>query len=235
MIKQSKLYEGKTKIIYKNNDHQITIWFKDDVTAFNNLKKTMIENKGFLSAQISLHLFTYLKKQNIPNHCISGSANILIAESLTMFPLEVVVRNVAAGSILNRLNFDKGYVFDKPIVELYYKNDQLKDPLINDEHCLLLKIITSQELIIIKTLAHQINNALTILFIQNHWTLVDLKLEFGVNHQGIIMVGDEIAPDTMRIWDEHNNSLDKDVFRESLDQTLTDVYHKVWQFVKTLM
>ncbi|WP_297497285.1 phosphoribosylaminoimidazolesuccinocarboxamide synthase [Thermococcus sp.] len=208
------VYEGKTKKIIPLDDGKVIMEFKDDVTAFDGGKKAKFKGKGWLNAQISAHLFRVLEEKGVKTHFIGvAGENRLIVERLEMYPLEVVVRNVIAGSLKKRLPLQEGTELKEPIVELYYKDDSLHDPMINHYHARVLGI-DEAELREMERIALKVNGILREYFRERGVTLVDFKLEFGKNARGEIILGDEISPDTCRFWDaKTGESLDKDVFR----------------------
>ncbi|BAD84399.1 phosphoribosylaminoimidazole-succinocarboxamide synthase [Thermococcus kodakarensis KOD1] len=208
------VYEGKAKKIIPLDDGKVIMEFKDDATAFNGEKKAQFRGKGWLNAQISAHLFRVLEASGIKTHFIGVAGdNRLIVERLKMYPLEVVVRNVVAGSLKKRLPLEEGTELPEPIIEFYYKNDDLGDPMINQYHARVLGVGES-ELKEMEKIALQVNDVLRKYFAERGIILVDFKLEFGKNTRGEIVLGDEISPDTCRFWDaETKESLDKDVFR----------------------
>ncbi|GAV23949.1 phosphoribosylaminoimidazolesuccinocarboxamide synthase [Carboxydothermus pertinax] len=212
------LYEGKAKIVYATaNPEEVVVYYKDAATAFDGKKKGEIENKGYLNAQISAYIFKYLEKQGIKTHFID-----LIGErehrvkKLEIIPLEVVVRNIAAGSLSKRLGLPEGTTLPLPVVELYYKNDELGDPLINHSHAKVLNLATQEEINYLEETALKINKLLVEFFSSLNILLVDFKLEFG-RFNGEVLLGDEISPDTCRLWDKDTKEkLDKDRFRRDL-------------------
>ena len=217
--KGALLYEGKAKRIYEvpHQSHLLIQEFKDSLTAFNGEKKASLAGKGQINRQISTLLFEYLEKKTIPTHSILGQDHILFTEKLEMIPLEVVVRNTVAGSLKKRLGLKEGESIMPPLIELYFKSDPLKDPLINEDHAFLLKTTDSKTLKHIKSMALNINQYLITYFALKKLKLVDFKLEFGKNCEGQIILGDEITPDTCRIWDSQTGEkLDKDRFRYNL-------------------
>jgi len=236
-----KRYEGKAKILYSTDDPDILrVYYKDDATAFNAQKRAEIAGKGALGCQISSLIFAYLQGQGIPNHFLHrvGDREMLV-QAVEIIPLEVVVRNVAAGSLCKRLGIAEGTLLTEPLVEFYLKNDALGDPLLTDAHIALLGVATSMEK---QALEHQgllINRHLQALFGACDLTLVDFKVEFGRDRQGQILLADEIAPDTCRLWDRRvettsrDRSLDKDRFRQDLGG-LAEAYQEVWQRLQTV-
>jgi phosphoribosylaminoimidazole-succinocarboxamide synthase len=231
MEKQELLYEGKAKKIYAT-DEQDVLWvaYKNEATAFNGQKKAEISGKAQLNNQISSLLFSMLHEQGITTHFVKQlSDHEQAVKKVEIVPLEVVVRNATAGSLAKRIGVEEGIRFEQPIVELYYKDDALGDPLILAEHAIFLKAATQEEIDSLKAQALQINEILTKFFKDKDIFLVDFKLEFGRTSQGDIILADEISPDTCRFWDVHTNEkLDKDVFRRDLGG-LTEAYEKILQ------
>lgn len=213
----SLLYEGKAKRIYSTSEEGILrVEYKDEVTAGNGAKKDVIEGKGRLNNQITSNIFNFLKSQNLKCHFIEQiSETEQLVTAVEIIPLEVVVRNIAAGSITKRLGFVKGEVFEQPLVEFFYKNDELNDPLITEEHIKLLNIAENDQVKQLKDEAIKINSTLINLMDQMNLRLVDFKIEFGITSEGEIILADEISPDTCRIWDKNSDTnFDKDVYRE---------------------
>ena len=211
------LYEGKAKKIHATDTEGILrVEYKDEVTAGNGAKKDYIEGKGRLNNLITSKLFNSLKQQGLESQFIEQiSETEQLVQSVDIIPLEVVVRNIAAGSITKRLGFDKGHSFEQPLVEFFYKNDKLNDPLITDDHVKLLHIANDDEISTLKAAALKINEALVSIMDQVDLRLVDFKIEFGKTTKGDIILADEISPDTCRIWDKHSDvNFDKDVYRE---------------------
>ncbi|UYT83775.1 phosphoribosylaminoimidazolesuccinocarboxamide synthase [Priestia megaterium] len=231
MEKQELLYEGKAKKIYAT-DEQDVLWvaYKNEATAFNGQKKAEISGKAQLNNQISSLLFSMLHEQGITTHFVKQlSDHEQSVKKVEIVPLEVVVRNATAGSLAKRIGVEEGIRFEQPIVELYYKDDALGDPLILAEHAIFLKAATQEEIDSLKAQALQINEILSKFFKDKDIFLVDFKLEFGRTSQGDIILADEISPDTCRFWDVHTNEkLDKDVFRRDLGG-LTEAYEKILQ------
>ncbi|ASI98317.1 phosphoribosylaminoimidazolesuccinocarboxamide synthase [Thermococcus celer] len=209
-----RVYEGKAKRIVPLDEGKVIMEFKDDATAFNGGKKGEFKGKGSLNAQISAVLFRVLEERGVKTHFIGVAGdNRLIVERLRMYPLEVVVRNVVAGSLKKRLPLAEGTELAEPIVELYYKDDDLGDPMINRYHAKALGI-SEGEIDEMERIALKVNEILKEYFASRGVVLVDFKLEFGKNGRGEIVLGDEISPDTCRLWDARTKgSLDKDVFR----------------------
>jgi phosphoribosylaminoimidazole-succinocarboxamide synthase len=223
------LYEGKAKKIYSTDDENVVlVEYKDSATAFNGVKKAEIAGKGRLNNQITSLLFMKLKEQGIDSHFIEQvSETEQLVQKVTIIPLETVVRNIAAGSFSKRLGIEEGTPLKKPIVEFYYKDDELGDPLITTDHILELEAATLEEVEILKEKALQVNAVLSSFFDGLGIRLIDFKLEFGKDQTGKILLADEISPDTCRLWDKQTNEkLDKDVFRRDLG-SLTDAYETI--------
>ena len=213
----SLLYEGKAKRIYSTDtENVLRVEYKDEVTAGNGAKKDHIEGKGRLNNQITSRIFDYIQKEGIGSHFIEQiSETEQLVEAVEIIPLEVVVRNIAAGSITKRLGFDKGHVFETPLVEFFYKNDDLNDPLITEDHIGLLNLASESEVEVLKQSAKAINAKLVQLMDEMGLRLVDFKIEFGRTQDGRVILADEISPDTCRIWDKNSDTnFDKDVYRE---------------------
>ena len=222
--RKKPIYEGKAKCLYEGPDSDTLIQhFKDDATAFNNQKKGTITGKGVINNRISEYLMNRLADIGIPTHLIKNlNMREQLVRKLDIIPLEVVVRNIAAGSISKRVGVADGTLMLSPIIEFYYKNDDLGDPLVNEDHIINFGWANAEELDILRSLALRINDFLSGLFIGAKLKLVDFKMEFGrytMEEQGImqIMLADEISPDTCRLWDyDTNEKLDKDRFRQNL-------------------
>jgi phosphoribosylaminoimidazole-succinocarboxamide synthase len=209
------LYAGKAKSVYSTDDPDVCIMkFRDDITAFDGEKKDTLGGKGRYNAEVSSFFFRYLEEHGIRTHYITTLEPTTIAvRRLEMFPLEVIVRNVAAGSIVRRYPFREGERLDPPVIVIDYKSDAHHDPMLNDDLIYALKLATPEELDQIKTMALEVNRVLSAYLDARGITLVDFKLEFG-RYDGEIVVGDEISMDSMRLWDkETGESLDKDVYR----------------------
>ncbi|NPA40660.1 MAG: phosphoribosylaminoimidazolesuccinocarboxamide synthase [Aquificae bacterium] len=227
--KKKKLYEGKAKIVYETDDpDKLILHFKDSATAFDGVKKAQLEGKGSLNNTISSIIFEVLHKKGIKTHYIKKlSDNEMLVWRAERFLVEVVVRNLAAGSIVKRLGFKEGEKFEKPLVEFFYKNDQLHDPLVCEAHIDLMKLAPIEALPTMRETALKVNSILSEFFSQNGIILVDFKLEFGRLPDGSIGIVDEISPDSMRLWDaETGEKLDKDRFRFDLGDLL-EGYRKV--------
>ena len=219
MEKKSQLYEGKAKKVYETEDAELLIVsYKDDATAFNGIKKGTISGKGVINNQMSNLLMQKIEKSGVPTHFVEElSERETLVKKVSIVPLEVIVRNIAAGSFSKRYGVPEGKVFKKPTVELSYKNDDLGDPLINDYHAIAIDIATDEEIKTIKEYAFKVNDVLKAFWKECGVTLVDFKLEFGKTSDGTIILADEISPDTCRLWDsETGEKLDKDRFRRDL-------------------
>lgn len=213
----SLLYEGKAKRIFSTEQPGVLrVEYKDEVTAGNGAKKDYIEGKGRLNNQITSRIFNFIKARGIESHFIEQTSETeQLVKSVDIIPLEVVVRNIAAGSITKRLGFEKGHEFESPLVEFFYKNDNLNDPLITEDHIQLLHLASEEDIELLKNAAKAINAVLVQLMDEMELRLVDFKIEFGRNKSGQIILADEISPDTCRIWDKYSDTnFDKDVYRE---------------------
>lgn len=235
----NKIYEGKAKILYSTDDAEIFLaHFKDDATAFNAQKRGQIAGKGEINCTISSALFRWLESKGILTHFIDQStSNQMRVKSVKIIPLEVVVRNIAAGSLCRQTGLAEGKILPFPLVEFYLKNDQLQDPLLTGDRILILELVTSEELEELKNLALKINEHLQEFFAGCDITLVDFKLEFGIDSHNKILLADEISPDTCRLWDNSESDptakvMDKDRFRRDLGQ-IEEAYQKVQQRVLT--
>ena len=217
--KKEMIYEGKAKKVYATDDpEQIIVYYKDDATAFNGEKKGSIKDKGVMNNEITSLLFKMLKKNGIKTHFIEKlNDREQLCQRVKIFPLEVIVRNLIAGSMAKRLGIEEGTVPPNTIFEICYKNDEYGDPLINDHHAVALKLATYDELKYIYEVTSKVNNLLKEALDKIGITLVDFKVEFGKNSKGEILLADEITPDTCRFWDkETGKKLDKDRFRRDL-------------------
>ena len=224
------LYEGKAKRLYTTQEQDVLrIVYKDEATAFNGEKKEVFAGKGELNNRLTSHFFEILEQAGIPTHFIERvSEREQLVRRVTIIPLEVVVRNVVAGSLSKRLGIEEGMVRETPIVEFYYKDDTLGDPLVTSSHINLLKIATSEELKQLSDKALRVNEVLQPYFRQNGITLIDFKLEYGKTADGTILLADEISPDTCRLWDQATGEhLDKDVFRRNIG-SLTETYQTLF-------
>ncbi|AJH77183.1 MULTISPECIES: phosphoribosylaminoimidazolesuccinocarboxamide synthase [Heyndrickxia] len=223
------VYEGKAKRLYETEDPDVLrVEYKDSATAFNGVKKAEIEGKGKLNNEISSLIFKRLADKGVKSHFIRKiSEREQLVRRVEIIPLEVVVRNVVAGSLAKRLGLEEGTPAGQPVVEFYYKKDELGDPLITEDHVRLLGIASSEDLQFLRKQALVVNESLTALFAEIGVRLVDFKLEFGRGRDGAILLADEISPDTCRLWDRATNEkLDKDVFRRDLG-SLTEVYQEI--------
>ncbi|MDR1065838.1 MAG: phosphoribosylaminoimidazolesuccinocarboxamide synthase [Clostridiales bacterium] len=219
MIKKELLYEGKAKKVFATDDpNRCIVSYKDDATAFNGLKKGEIEGKGAVNNRVTNYFMKLLEKEGVKTHFAEElSDRETVVKKVKIIPLEVIVRNIAAGSMSKRLGIEEGLILKKPVVELSYKNDDLGDPLINDDHALALNAATEDELAKIKTLALKVNDILKDRLLKAGVILVDFKLEFGAHSTEGILLADEISPDTCRFWDEKTKEkLDKDRFRRDM-------------------
>lgn len=229
MEKATLLYEGKAKRLFKTDDPQV-IWveYLNQATALNGAKKDQIQGKGELNNQITGLIFEFLKSKGISNHYLKQlSLNEQLIQAVKIIPLEVVVRNVAAGSFSKRLAIPEGTALKEPIVEFYYKNDALDDPMITEDHIRFLDLATSAEIQQLRKMAIEVDQALIELFDSMAIQLIDFKLEFGRQSDGSILLADEVSPDTCRLWDKATNEhLDKDIYRRDLGD-LVPVYQEV--------
>ncbi|MFC4401699.1 phosphoribosylaminoimidazolesuccinocarboxamide synthase [Gracilibacillus xinjiangensis] len=236
-MKDKLLYEGKAKQVFTVQDDEqlLVLSYKNDATAFNGEKKAQFEGKGRYNNLISAKVFEYLQKNGVSSHFKKALNDTeQLVERTTIIPLEVVVRNVAAGSIVKRIGIEEKSVFTPPLVELFYKKDELGDPLINDAHALLLTDATEEDLAQIKQMALKVNESLQTFFKEINLQLVDFKLEFGRNASGKIVLSDEVSPDTCRLWDlTTGEKMDKDVFRQDLGDLLA-VYDNILNRLEAL-
>ena len=219
MEKKEQLYEGKAKKVFATDDPNLVIVsYKDDATAFNGEKKGTIAGKGAINNVMSNHMFQLLEQQGVPTHFVEQlSDRETVVKKVSIVPLEVIVRNISAGSFAKRYGVEEGIVFAEPTFELSYKNDDLGDPLMNDYHAIALKLATREEIELIKSMTFKINEVMKQYFDTLGVTLVDFKLEFGKTADGKIVLADEISPDTCRLWDKATGEkLDKDRFRRDL-------------------
>ena len=219
MEKRDMIYEGKAKKVYTTDNPELYIVsYKDDATAFNGLKKGAIAGKGAINNQMSNLLMRMLSEHGVPTHFVEElSERDTVVKKVSIVPLEVIVRNISAGSFAKRYGVEEGIVFDEPTIEFSYKNDDLGDPLINDYHALALKLATREEIETIKAMAFKVDALLKEYFKSIGVDLVDFKLEFGRLADGTIILADEISPDTCRFWDSKTHEkLDKDRFRRDL-------------------
>ena len=219
MQKLEQVYEGKAKKVFRTDDPELYIVdYKDDATAFNGLKKGTIVGKGVINNQMTNRLMQKMEKAGIPTHFVRElSERETLVKKVSIVPLEVIIRNISAGSVAKRYGVEEGIVFDQPTIEFSYKNDELGDPLLNTYHALALKLATPEEIETIKKYAFAVNDVLKAFWAECGVTLVDFKLEFGRLSDGTIVLADEISPDTCRLWDSKTHEkLDKDRFRRDL-------------------
>ena len=219
MTKGKQLYEGKAKKIFETDKPEILlVSYKDDATAFNGIKKGTILGKGIINNKVTNYMMRLLEKAGIPTHYIEEiSERETLVKKVSIIPLEVIIRNVSAGSFAKNYGVEEGIIFDEPTIEFSYKNDNLGDPLINSYHAITLKLATKEEIEIIKKYAFKINEEMKKFFISINVKLIDFKLEFGKLADNKIVLADEISPDTCRFWDATTNEkLDKDRFRRDL-------------------
>ena len=235
-VKGDLLYEGKAKKIFTIQGDDENLWqeFKDSFTAFNGEKKATMAGKGVINRSIASMLFRHLKDRGVDSHWVSDEADdVMVTQKLKMIDLEVVVRNRLAGSTAKKFQMEEGTALESPLVEFYYKKDELGDPFISDEQALMLKTVSNKEdLEILKAKALQVNESLEALFAKVGIDLIDFKLEFGYDKQGAILLGDEISPDSCRLWDQvSGEKMDKDRFRRDLGQVL-EKYQEVLNRLK---
>lgn len=219
MQKLEQIYEGKAKKVFATEDPNLVIVsYKDDATALDGLKKGTIIGKGAINNRMTNNLMSRLEKAGIPTHFAEElSDRETVVKKVSIVPLEVIIRNISAGSFAKRYGVEEGILFDAPTIEFSYKNDDLHDPLLNEYHALALKLATKEEIDLIKTYAFKVNDLLKAYMKEIGIDLVDFKLEFGKTADGTIVLADEISPDTCRLWDEKtHDKLDKDRFRRDM-------------------
>ena len=219
MEKKEQLYEGKAKKVFATDDANLVIVdYKDDATAFNGEKKGTITGKGVINNVMSNHMFQLLEQQGVPTHFVEQlSERETLVKKVSIVPLEVIIRNISAGSFAKRFGVEEGIVFDEPTIEFSYKNDELGDPLMNAYHAIALKAATREEIETIKAMAFKVNEVMKQYFDTLNVILVDFKLEFGKTADGKIVLADEISPDTCRLWGKTTKEkLDKDRFRRDM-------------------
>ncbi len=229
MVKGEQLYEGKAKKVFATDDPELLlVSYKDDATAFNGLKKGTIAGKGVINNKMSNALMQYLEKKGIPTHYVEEiNDRDTLVKKVQIVPLEVIIRNIAAGSFSKHYGVEEGTLLKAPTIEFSYKNDELGDPLINDYHALALGLATQEEIDTIKKYAFKVNEELKAFWKSCGVTLVDFKLEFGRLSDGTIVLADEISPDTCRLWDsETGMKLDKDRFRRDMGG-VEDAYQEI--------
>ena len=239
--KNKLIYEGKAKKVFSHHDQdKVLIEFKDDATAFNALKKAKFEGKGKLNCLISARIFELLIKNNIPTHFIElKNENTMIAKKIKIIPLEIVLRNIAYGSLCKQTTIKSGVVLEKPLIDIYLKNDALNDPLLTKDRIELMNILSNKDLNFIEDLTLKINEILKSFFKKIQLQLVDFKLEFGYDVKNNILLGDEISPDNCRLWDLKQRddiivSLDKDRFRNDLGG-LIEAYSEINRRINDFM
>ena len=239
--KHPLIYEGKAKKVFSHDDlDKVVIEFKDDATAFNALKKAKFEGKGKLNCLISARIFELLIKNNIPTHFIElKNENTMIAKKIKIIPLEIVLRNIAYGSLCKQTTIKSGVVLEKPLIDIYLKNDALNDPLLTKDRIELMNILSNKDLNFIEDLTLKINEILKSFFKKIQLQLVDFKLEFGYDVKNNILLGDEISPDNCRLWDLKQRddiivSLDKDRFRNDLGG-LIEAYSEINRRIKNFI
>ena len=229
MEKMEQLYEGKAKKVFATeNPELVIVSYKDDATAFNGLKHGTIVGKGVVNNKVTNYLMQLLEKEGVPTHFVEElSDRDTVVKKVSIVPLEVIIRNIAAGSFSKHYGVPEGVVFDEPTIEFSYKNDELGDPLMNSYHAIALKAATREEIETIKAMAFKVNDVLKAFFKNVNVDLVDFKLEFGRLSDGTIVLADEISPDTCRFWDKDTGEkLDKDRFRRDLGG-VEDAYQEV--------
>ncbi len=229
MKKTVQLYEGKAKKVYAtDNDNYCIVDYKDDATAFNGLKKGTITGKGIINNKVTNHLMKLLEKSGVPTHFVEEiSDRETIVKKVTIVPLEVIVRNIAAGSLAKRLGLEEGVKMKRTVLEFCYKDDALGDPMVNEYHILAMEYCTKEELDLIANYSLKINEVLTDYLKSANVELIDFKLEFGKTPDGTIILADEISPDTCRFWDSvTHEKLDKDRFRRDLGG-VENAYHEI--------
>lgn len=236
VVRANSIREGKAKILYETDRPGFIIqYFKDDATAFNAQKRGQIRNKGILNNAVSSHLFRYLDKNGVRTHFVEQlSDREMVIRKLRIIPVEVVIRNRAAGSILKRLGLEKGKVLSPALIEYFYKSDELGDPLIGETHIAYFQWATPKQLDHIRQQAFRVNDLLRRVYDEIDLELIDFKLEFGVDENGDILLGDELTPDGCRLWDSKTGEpMDKDRFRQDLggvEEAYLEVFHRIEKF-----
>ena len=229
MEKKELLYEGKAKKVFATDDCEVLlVSYKDDATAFNGLKKGTIGGKGAINNRVTNYMMQLLENEGVPTHFVKElSPRETLVKKVTIVPLEVIIRNISAGSFAKRYGVEEGIVLSEPTIEFSYKNDELGDPLINDYHAIALRLATKEEIETIKNIAFRVNDVMKKFFKEIKVDLVDFKLEFGKLSDGTIVLADEISPDTCRFWDsDTHEKLDKDRFRRDLGN-VEDAYKEM--------
>lgn len=233
--KNEQIYEGKAKKVYATDDPYLYIVsYKDDATAFNGQKKGQIAGKGAINNMMTNIIFMMLEENGVPTHFVEQiDERDTVVKAVTILPLEVIIRNVAAGSFASRYGVEEGTALLRSTLEFSYKKDELGDPLINDDHALAMGLVTEEQLAEVKVYAHKVNEFLKAFFLEKGLKLVDFKIEFGVdNKTGKVILADEISPDTCRLWDvETNEKMDKDRFRRDLGN-VEETYQEVFARIK---
>ena len=233
MEKRAQLYEGKAKKVFATDDPNLVIVsYKDDATALDGLKKGTISGKGVINNRMSNFLMQILEQNGVKTHFVEElNDRDTVVRKVSIVPLEVIIRNISAGSFAKRFGVEEGIVFDEPTIEFSYKNDDLHDPLMNAYHAIALKLATKEEIDTIKSMAFKVNEVLKAYFLKLNVKLVDFKLEFGRLADGTIVLADEISPDTCRFWDaDTNEKLDKDRFRRDMGG-VEDAYNEMMRRV----
>ena len=233
MEKTEQLYEGKAKKVFATEDPEyVIVSYKDDATALDGLRKGTITGKGVINNRMTNFLCRLLEKNGVPTQYVEElNDRETVVKKVSIVPLEVIIRNISAGSFAKRYGVEEGIVFDAPTIEFSYKNDDLHDPLINEYHALALKLATKEEIETIKSMAFKINGILKEYFLSLNVKLVDFKLEFGRLSDGTVVLADEISPDTCRFWDaDTNEKLDKDRFRRDMGG-VEDAYNEMMKRV----
>lgn len=228
------LYEGKAKQVFlTDKEGEYIVHFKDDATAFNGVKKEKITGKGELNNAISSLIFEMLEKEGIKTHFIKKiNSNDMLVKKVNILPLEVIIRNISAGSLSKRLGLEEGIEFEEPVFELCYKRDDLADPIINDDHAVILGLASRVEIEQIKKETLKINELLKTFFLKANLKLIDFKIEYGRTDDGELLLADEVSPDTCRLWDIHTNEkMDKDRFRRDLGSVI-EAYQEVLERIK---
>lgn len=228
------LYEGKAKQVFlTDNQGEYIVHFKDDATAFNGIKKEKIAGKGELNNAISSLIFEMLEKEGIKTHFIKKiNSNDMLVKKVNILPLEVIIRNLSAGSLSKRLGLEEGIEFEEPVFELCYKRDDLADPIINDDHAVILGLASRVEIEQIKKETLKINELLRTFFLKANLKLIDFKIEYGRTDEGELLLADEVSPDTCRLWDaKTNEKMDKDRFRRDLGSVI-EAYQEVLERIK---
>jgi len=228
------LYEGKAKQVFlTDNQGEYIVHFKDDATAFNGIKKEKIAGKGELNNSISSLIFEMLEKEGIKTHFIKKvNSNDMLVKKVSILPLEIIIRNVSAGSLAKRLGIEEGIEFEEPVFELCYKRDDLGDPIINDDHAVILGLASRVEIEQIKKETLKINELLRTFFLKANLKLIDFKIEYGRTDEGELLLADEVSPDTCRLWDaKTNEKMDKDRFRRDLGSVI-EAYQEVLERIK---